>query len=59
MGRKHTSDDDDGHLQIWHVGKHLTTQKHGSMLSWKTVEEQDLEEVDGRVEAFDNPDEIL
>ena len=49
MGRKHTLDDDDGHLQIWHVGKHLTTQKHGSMLSWKTIGEQDLEEVDGRV----------
>ena len=61
VGTKHTSNDL-GHLQIWHVGKHLTTQKHGSMLSWKTIGEQDsrkLMVVSGGVEAFDNPDEIL
>ena len=61
MGTKHTSNDV-GYLHIRHLGKHLTKQKHGSMLSWKTIGEQDsrkLMVVSGGVEAFDNPDEIL
>ena len=61
MGTKHTSDDL-GHLQIRHSGKHLTTKKHGSMMSWKTVGEQDsrkLMVVSGGEQAIDNPYEIL